>query len=257
MQEPRKHLINLGLSDSEVTVYLAMLAGARAARDLQKTTRLKRPTIYYALGCLEKRGLISRTCREGDKRFSVEPLERLNVLANVKVLDAMKLKDDIGSVIPTLKSDVAPIDQKPTVAFFEGVDAVKNVIMDILYCKNDTINSVAPKENFFWQVGEGFVKSFVEERIRRGITTKNLWDAPVDQKTLRRYYSDLSEIRLVPEVMRGKFSTTVFLYDDKTIYISSIKNSYCVVLTSQEHHYTMQAWFDGLWQASKPLKIKD
>ena len=57
MQEPRKQLLDLGLSDSEVTVYLAMVSGVRTARDLIKTTRLKRPTVYYALGCLERRGL--------------------------------------------------------------------------------------------------------------------------------------------------------------------------------------------------------
>ena len=71
MQEPRKHLTDLGLSDSEVTVYLAMVSGARTARDLVKVTRLKRPTVYYALGCLERRGLTSKKGLGGDKNFSL------------------------------------------------------------------------------------------------------------------------------------------------------------------------------------------
>ena len=52
MQEPRKNLLALGLSDSEVTVYLAMVSGVRNARDLVKITDLKRPTVYYAFICL-------------------------------------------------------------------------------------------------------------------------------------------------------------------------------------------------------------
>ena len=52
MQEPRKCLIELGLSDKEVTIYLAMISGVEVARDLIKTTGLKRPTVYYLLGCL-------------------------------------------------------------------------------------------------------------------------------------------------------------------------------------------------------------
>jgi sugar-specific transcriptional regulator TrmB len=252
MQEPRKYLLELGLSDSEVTVYLAMMAGARTARDLIKITRMKRPTVYYALGCLEKRGLISKTGQEGDKRFFLEPLKKLIAIAKEKSLEMSKLQENIEKIIPSLESASLPINQKPVVAFFEGVDAVKNTIMEMLYCKSKKINSIAPKQNFFQQHGIEFVELFIEERARRGIKTKNLWDTSVDKKLIKQYYEGLSEVRILPEIMKEKFSTTIFLYDNKTLYISSIKNSYCVLITSKEHHDTMQALFDGLWISSKP-----
>ncbi len=254
MQEPKKHLSNLGLSDSEVTVYLAMLSGARTARDLVKVTRLKRPTVYYALGCLEKRGLTSKTGIAGDKNFSLEPVHKLKAMAREKLLEASQLEESIEELIPTLEGISAPVNQRPTVAFYEGVDAVKNAIMEILYCKSKKISSIVPKENFFWQVGKDFVKLFVEERIRRNIVTKNLWDAPVDTTVIREYYQGLSEVKILPKIMHEKFKTTIFLYDDKTLYISSKNNSYCVLITSKEHTDTMRAMFDGLWSVSKPHK---
>ncbi len=250
MQEPRKYLSQLGLSDSEITVYLAMTSGAQTARDLLKATRLKRPTVYYALGCLEKRGLISKTGLEGDKKFTIESSKRLIMLAEEKALEANKLRDRIISIIPSLETKILP-EQKPSVAFFEGVEAVKNVVMDMLYCKNKQIYSVVPKANFFWQVGKDFVETFVEERVRRNIKTKNLWEEPINQELIKQYYTELSQIKILPAAMQGKFETTVFLYDNKTLYVSSIKNSYAVIITSKEHHQTMQAWFDGLWGASK------
>ncbi len=249
MQEPKRYLLELGLSESEVTVYLAMTAGARLARDIIKATRLKRPTVYYALGCLEKRGLISKTGLEGEKRFVVEPVERLIHMAEEKVLEVSQLQKHIEELVPTLDVS-ASTDYKPQVAFYEGVDAVKNAIMEMLYCKSKHINSVVPKDNFFWQVGEDFVELFIEERIRRGIKTKNLWEAPINRALIKKYYEGFSHVRVLPEVMHGKFATTVFLYDDKTLYVSSKKNSYCVLITSQEHADTMQAWFDGLWEVS-------
>ena len=251
MQEPRKHLLDLGLSDSEVTIYLAMVSGARTARDLVKITRQKRPTVYYALGCLEKRGLISKTGLEGDKRFSLESIEKLNTLAEEKNLETKQLKDNISDLVDSLKVENSSESQRPVVAFYEGVGAVKSLIMDMLYCKSKQINSVAPKENFFWQVGGEFVKLFVEERKKRGIKTKNLWERNIDKKTFNEYYKGVSDVRIVPEVMRGNFKSTVFLYDDKTLYISSMKDCYCVLITSKEHHDTMQAWFDGLWGMSE------
>ena len=252
MDEPRKHLLDLGFSDSEVTVYLAMVSGVRTARDLVRVTGLKRPTVYYALGCLEKRGLTSKTGLTGDKGFSLEPIEKLAVIAKEKALEFSKLQSHIDEMIPALVATSSPINGKPTVAFYEGVDAVKNTIMEMLYCRNKKINSVVPRQNFFWQVGQDFVGLFIEERVERNIRTKNLWEAPVNKGLMKQYYEGLSQVRILPEIMHEKFKTTIFLYDDKTLYVSSRNNSYCVLITSKEHTDTMQAWFDGLWSVSKP-----
>lgn len=252
MQEPRKYLLDLGLSDSEVTVYLAMVLGARTARDIVKTTQLKRPTVYYALGCLEKRGLTSKTGLMGDKSFSLEPVEKLSVISKKKALEISKLQKNIDELIPILVATSASPNQKPTVAFYEGVDAVKNAIMEMLYCKSKQINSVVPKQNFFWQTGQDFVELFIEERIKRNIKTRNLWEVSINKELAKQYYEGLSQIKILPEIMHGKFKTTTFLYDDKTLYVSSKNNSYCVLMTSKEHTDTMQAWFDGLWSVSRP-----
>ncbi|MES3005172.1 MAG: helix-turn-helix domain-containing protein [Patescibacteria group bacterium] len=252
MQEPKKYLSDLGLSDSEVVVYLAMVSGVRTARDLVKVTRLKRPTVYYALGCLEKRGLTSKTGLAGDKNFALEPLQKLAVIANEKVLEVSKLEANIKEMIPGMASLVSTTKNKPVVAFYEGADAVKNTIMEMLYCKSKAIKSIVPKDNFFWQIGQDFVELFIEERKRRNIKTKNLWESPIDTKLIKQYYEGFSDIRILPSVMLGKFNTIIFVYDDKTLYVSSKNNSYCVLITSKEHADTMSAIFEGLWCGSTP-----
>lgn len=254
MNEPTKQLAALGLTDSEIVVYLAMVSGARTARDLVKATGLKRPTVYYAIGCLEKRGLLGKTGKDGDGKIFLEPVEKLQSLAEDRLRESAKIHEGIAELIPFLMSQTASMDQKPTVAFFEGQEAVKRTIMDMLYCKSHQIDSIVSKENFFWQVGQDFVERFVTERKRRGIHTKNMWDTVVDPKLITKYYPVPSEIRIVPPVMSGRFNTTIFLYDDKTLYVSSLKNSYCVLITSQEHHDTMHAWFDAIWSIAKPHK---
>ena len=256
MNEPRKYLSALGFSESEIDVYLAMLAGALAARDIIKVTQMKRPTVYYALGCLEKRGVISKTGLEGDGRFTIEHPEKLAHLASEKVLESQQLQNNVSELVPFLVSQMNPSNTKPTVAFFEGKEAVKHAIMDMLYCKDKKFDSIVSRENFFWQIGKEFVERFVKERTKRGISTKTIWDTTVEGRVLHEYYKPPSEVRLVPIAMKGTFNTTVFLFDDKTLYISSLKNSYCVLITSQEHHDTMQAWFDAIWDASRPHKIK-
>ncbi|MCA9356845.1 hypothetical protein H6784_03610 [Candidatus Nomurabacteria bacterium] len=253
MNEYKHHLLKLGLSDSEVTVYLAMVAGAVSARDLVKVTEIKRPTVYYALGSLEKRGLVSRTGSEG-VGFALNSIEQLSVIAEEKETQATHLKDEILELIPALQAQTISGLEKPTVSFFEGKEAVRRVAMESLYCRSKKLYSIAPKDNFFWQVGEEFALKFINERIKRNIQAKNLWDDSVDSKLLKKYYDDSSEVRVLPKIMRDKFKTTIFLFDDKTLYISSVKNSYCILMVSQEHKDTMQALFDGLWFSSKAHK---
>jgi sugar-specific transcriptional regulator TrmB len=252
MNEPELYLKKLGLSESEITVYLRMVAGALNARDLMKTTKMKRPTIYYALNSLEKRGLLSKSGKEGDNTFVLSPFKRLLAIAREKEDEAVSLTEQISELIPGLTATSGVHAEKPTVSFFEGVDAVKHVIMDVMYTKNRKVDLIVPEKTFFWGFGEEFLSKYINERKRRNITTRNLWEAEVELKNFKAYYSTMSTTRILPDVMRGKFKTTVFLFDDKTLYVSSINNSYAILVTSQEHNDTISAMFEGLWSISKP-----
>ena len=129
MNEPEIHLKKLGLSESEIIVYMRMVAGAQNARDLMKTTKMKRPTIYYALNSLEKRGLLSKSGKENDSTFVLSPFERLLAIAREKEDEAMSLTEQISELIPSLTSSPTSKIEKPNVSFFEGVDAIKHVVM--------------------------------------------------------------------------------------------------------------------------------
>lgn len=252
MTKPEQHLQKLGLTPSEITVYLRMVAGAKSARDLMKTTKLKRPTIYYALNSLEKRGLVSKSGKESDFTFTLSPFERLVAIAREQEDEAVELTEQIGELIPNLTSSPTSTIEKPGVSFFEGIDAVKHIVMDIMYTKDRHVDVIAPEKNFFWGVGEDFLRKYIEERRKRNITTRNLWEAEIAPKHFRQYYSSFSKIRILPAVMKSKFKTTIFLFDDKTLYVSSYENCYAILVVSKEHKETLTALFEGLWYGSKP-----
>ncbi len=252
MRNPEKYLTDLGLSDSEIKVYLSMIDGAKSAREIMKLSQLKRPTTYYALSSLEKRGLINKSNLEKDNTFNLEPLDRLTILAEEKLNEANKIKKEIEEIIPELNGKISKTNKRPYVSFYEGKDTIKRIAMSALYCKNKMLYSMAPKNNFFSDVGNDFKELFIKERNRRCIKAKNLWDEEVEKSIIKKYYNELSEIRVLPKEMAKTFTTTVFIYDDKTLYISSLKNNYCVLITSEEHRDLMLSLFNGLWKFSKP-----
>ena len=250
MIHPKQILKQIGLTESEITVYLAMLSGHVQARDIIKATAEKRPTVYYALSSLERRGLISKQAKQGSHGYHVEPIKRLEAIAEAKKQEAEMLLSSIQNIAPLLAQGVGA-ESAPTVTFFEGKKAVKNVVMESMYCKSKQIRTIVPEDNFFISLGRDFSKQFVQERIDRKIATENLWTFETDRATFRTYYEGVSDVRILPDVMKGAFRTSILMYDEVVLYISSTQNNYCIKVSSKEHNEMMNALFTGLWGTSR------
>lgn len=255
LQNPYAILSKLGLSEAESQVYLAMVSGSVGVKEIMKTTGQKRPTVYYVLQQLITMGLVTKTDSALGSVFRVEPVSRLEVLAQQRLDDSKEAKLATVDLIPLLEKK-SRIREKPRVAFFEGKQAIQNVIMESLYCKSKVIRSIAPQNNYFWQVGQDFVEKYVSQRRTRNIKMFNLWEKPIAPKLYEKYYRGIANIRLLPKSMRNSFPTTIFLYDDTVLYIASKESNYCLLVRSDEHYKTMAALFEGLWSASREYSLK-
>jgi sugar-specific transcriptional regulator TrmB len=256
MHKPHQLLERLGLTASERIVYLALLKGAEDVASLKRITKQKTPTIYYAISRLQERGLLRRTGKLEGARFAVEQPSRLQTIASELIQEAKDVKNDVDAFVLDIAASQRTKGEKPQVSFYEGVDVVKTVVMETLYTKTKKIDTITPINNFMWQIGQRFTDSYTEERIRRGIKKRNLWDQPIDPVRFRRYYHGRSDARILPAHMKEMFKSSVFIYDDKTLYVSSMENCYALLVTSAEHAATMQAMFEGLWQISHTHPLK-
>ncbi|MCC7543163.1 hypothetical protein IT415_00405 [bacterium] len=251
MLDPRSLLARLDLSESEIDAYLALLNGAQSAREIVQTTGRSRPTVYYALTALERRGLLSKTGLDDEQSFRIEPLSRLQTIVRHKQQEVESLESELEAFAAQFQqSDKA--DHKPNVAFYEGVSAVRSVIMETVYCHSRQIDTLVPTRNFFWQFGPDFVEKYVELRHTLGVKTHNLWQEPVDQAIIDQFY-DKAEIRLMPGGLGDRFRTTVFMYDDCVLYISSLASGYALLVRSPEHRELMRELYGVVWELSKSL----
>lgn len=249
-------LKRLGLSDAESRIYLTLVAhGALTASELTKLTHGKRPTVYYAIRQLLERGIIHKLGAPGVERFQAQPADKLLTLITLRQQELEALTKEVKTALPSLVPNKVPHEGKPVVQFYEGKEAMKQAVMETLYCRGRHIDSIAPSDNFFWQIGQAFSASYIAERVARKITTRNLWEKPLEPEILLRSYKGLSEVRLLPKPMHDAFRTTVFLYDDTVMYISSLKTGYVLVVKSREHHELMLATYNALWETSKPVTI--
>ncbi len=249
--EINKILEEIGLSPAEVLVYIALLDGLKSVQEVIKSTNEKRPTVYYSLNSLEKRGLVSKTGKDYGNKFQVEPIEKLLELINKNI----RRQNELLGKTKRLKDFYSKnkSNNKVLVSYFDNLDAIKLAIFYSLYDKEKTIRTIVPADNFFHEIGKNFVEEYVEEKTNRGIKTKALWEDIPDKKFIKRYYYD-SEIKQLPVDMHNSFETTVFIYSDKTLYIAPKKENYAVLIQSKEHAKMMKTVFENIWGNSINIK---
>lgn len=245
-------LQDIGLSPAEIVVYVALLDGLRSVKEIIKITDEKRPTVYFSLNSLEKRGLVSKTGKEYGNRFQVEPIDKLLELVNKNIRKQNELLEKtkkIKEVYPKNTSD----DNKVLVSYFDNFEAIKTTIFYSLYGKDKTIRTIVPANNFFNEVGKDFIEEYVKEKSKRNIKTRALWEDIPHKKVIKDYYSE-SEIKQLPPDMHNAFETTVFIYDDKTLYIAPKKENHAVLIQSKAHAKMMISWFENIWGNSLEIK---
>lgn len=251
IKEIQNILRTMGLSPSEEIVYIALLEGLTSVKEILKKTGEKRPTIYYALNSLEKRGLVSKTGKEYGNKFQIEPLESLNEIVSKNIRNQEKILkkiEELKNFYPQNKEG-----SKVLISHFDTSESIKSAIFCTLYSKDKTIRSIVPGNNLFAEIGLDFITEYVEEKKKRKIKTKALWEDIPKKQILETYYSN-SSIKQIPLDMHNNFETTVFIYDDKTLYIGPKKENYALLIQSKEHANLMTTIFEQIWSNSKKIQ---
>jgi sugar-specific transcriptional regulator TrmB len=250
-EEIKKILEEIGLSSAEISVYVSLLDGIQSVQEIIKITGEKRPTIYYSLNSLEKRGLVSKTGKEYGNKFQLESIDNLLELVNKNI----RRQNDLLEKTKKIK-DFYPKNnpkEKVLVSHFDNLEAIKTAVFFSLYGKSKTIRTIVPANNFFHEIGKDFIEEYVKEKNKRAIKTKALWEDIPNKKIVKDYYSD-SKIKQLPIDIHNSFETTIFIYDDKTLYISPKKENYAVLIQSKDHAKMMTSIFENIWLNSLEIK---
>ncbi len=247
-------LKQFGLTETEIKIYLAGLKyTALSVSDLVKQTGIKRTTIYHALETLIQKGLCSKKQIIGKQAFNMTAPKNIENLLTEKIDELNKQKTALHEIIPLLEASQTA-GTKMVVSHYEGIEGIKLVVEDALYCKSRHWDILAPVKNFFSEFDKSYADYFVTTRQQRSLTARSLWEVAVSPQNLTPAVLKERNPRILPKVMHGKFKSVICLYDDKVLVISSLKELYAVLIQSQEFHETMSSIYEGLWQSSRPVK---
>lgn len=254
-------LKDAGLTTTEAEIYrIGWSEGPVGVKELATLTRTKRPTVYHALSTLMQKGLAARERVGGRDMFSMTPPGRMKIIVDAQIAELEQRKNALDSLAPLLGPGGAGT-KATEVMHYEGVDGVRAVVEEALYCRSGRWDIIAPRKNFFSEFDKAYAKYFLETRKQRKIIARSLWEKTDGGGSRTPGGNALStddvrerQPRYLPEVMRGKFSSVVIIFDDKIAYISSLKKPTAVLIRSSDLHATMAAMFEGLWSCSEPYE---
>ena len=116
-----KYLEEIGLSEKESQIYLALLAvDSESIQDLAKRTGINRTTVYPVLETLEKKGLLSEVQKGKKVEYVAAPPERLETFVERQKVVLEERAERLKDIIPQIKSIQRESGEKPIVKYFEG-----------------------------------------------------------------------------------------------------------------------------------------
>jgi sugar-specific transcriptional regulator TrmB len=244
-------LIELGFSEKEIDVYLAMIHLDRATASLiAKETNINRTTVYDILAILIKRGLASKIVKSSKTYFYAFPPDKLvdylerEKRQYEKKIDAQKEK--IHKIMPELVSmqNIYSVN-KPKVKFFEGEKGMREAYEDSLTSK-EPIRAYANAEEVHKGL-PGFFPEYYQRRAKADIHIRAIF--PQNQVSQERAKKDSVEKRTTKFLPEEKmtFSPEINIYNNK-ILMASWKEKMAIVIESKELADVQKLIFDLLWE---------
>lgn len=244
-----KYLQDIGLSDKEATVYLALIQYDHVSViDIAKKTGINRSTVYVILDSLEKKGLVSETTIGKKTHYQAEPPERLETYVERRKVLLEEQSKRLKDIIPQLKTTQRETGERPIVKYYEGRDGI-----------------IAANEEFFGAPDEGGVtyliypKDLVDEiftvterekyrgaRIKKNIKSKVIYTYLKGERS-----SDATGDRVKIDEKRFPLLCDISIYND-TVRISILgKPLSAIMIKSKDFAETFKSIFELAYEGIK------
>lgn len=247
----QKILQNIGLTDKEISVYLAALElGPQPASVIANKARLNRSTTYVILTELLRRGLMSRFNRADIQHYAAAQPEALVEYTNRKQREYEQYGEELKDILLELKSLTNPLSIKPRVRFYDGEEGVKTVMEDTLTSK-ETLLCYSSLDKWLTGPLNQYIRDYGHRRVyEKKILLQTLVHSEGTGKNyyLKEYPKVLSKIRFIPKDI-SIFDNEVNIYGNKVSIVSLTPNQmFGIIIESQEIADTQKSIFKLAWK---------
>lgn len=208
-----KYLKDIGLSEKEAAIYLALLTFDKAlVTEIAEKADIKRPTAYVILDSLEKKGLVSEINVGKKTYYLAEPPEKLALFVERQIHSLEENKKSLDIIVPQLKGIQREEGEKPLVQFFEGKEGVISSNNDTFVKKldNEPVYIIYPADLVKALFTEKETSTLRQKRIAKGIKSKAIYTSKETERP-----SDQTGDRLKIDSSKYPISSDITIYGDR------------------------------------------
>ncbi|MFQ5621092.1 MAG: TrmB family transcriptional regulator [Candidatus Nanoarchaeia archaeon] len=206
-------LKNLGLTNNEIEIYLAILReGKSTGTQLRKDTGIANSRIYAGLDSLTKKGLITYEKLPNKKLYQALDPTILNEIMEEK-------KKQVSQYIPLLKNLQDTEGQKTETAVFEGLQGFKTALLNMVNeCpKGQTVHIIGfSNQAYKNEKLSNILKQANKISIKKKHKFKMILDNKKNKFFKERKKEDISQIRFMGRGFTSPAAIDIFL---DTVYI--------------------------------------
>jgi len=242
-----KTLQNIGLSEKQAKIYLALLElGKATVQSLARQAKINRPTTYVIIGELLKEKLVF-SASAGKKIYyhAIAP-ENLADWLKTKKQELINKAQELRTVVKEIKAQYKP-GAGATVRYFEGRDGLLVMTNEIYYIAQsnkarmfyplDLIKEVFSKEE---------LKKFKDIRLQRHLPSRALYTSA---KEIRKNTPDGERILVDPEKYRTVCDIS---FHSDYIRIASLTNKLAgILIQNKTMAQAMISLFELAWLGAR------
>ncbi len=158
----------------------------------------------------------------------------------------------LKETLPLLREFKSPFTSPPKLLFFEGVEGCKKAYSLLLESKTEVYEFAA--HNDLIKMGEGFMKNFIKERVRRKIFLY----AIAQSSELHSYFRKKDkiqqrELKLYPATIGGLYSS-IDVFEDKVLLLNLYHDAFAILIENKEVAETLKTVHNLAWSSKSFTK---
>lgn len=239
-----KIIENFNFEEKEAKIYLAALElGKSRVSEIAKKAGLNRITTYEILKRLRQRGLSTSMTYKNVLMFQVIEPERF--------LERMERQLSLSrALLPQLLLLKASDKVRPKIEYYDGIESLRTMYEDSLFCREKIIYNIAHPENFIKSIGKEFFANYVKKRAAKKIKVKVLLpNIEISKKYVKGARAALREVRFFNHD-KYTIPNEIMIYDNK-LALFSFSSKIGIIIEDLEITKSIKSIWGFLWDMSK------
>lgn len=241
-------LEEIGLTDSEIKVYLALLElGSSKKGAIVKKAGITSSKIYEVTDKLIEKGLASYVMKDNVKYFNAAPPSRIKNYLKEKESKIKEQEEDFDKILPTLELKQKLAEKETDAEVYRGWKGLQTVY-------NDLLDSLKPGDEFYiFGASRGIdakkVKTFYSRFNEKVI--KNKIKAHIIFNENARGNIPNAERAGKVRYLNQTTPSEIVIYKNKTAVVLLEKDPLTILIRGESVAKSFKAYFDVMWIAAK------